>query len=288
MKVSGFTLVRNAEILDFPLEASIRSILPVCDEVVVNVGRSEDGTLDRVRAIADPKIRILETEWDFSRGEAVLREETARAMRECRYAWGLCIQADEVLHESGLPNLLAALEAADSDAKVEGLAVTYRHIFGNPDAEAVNRRWYRREVRIVRLDPAVGVAPYRDAQGFRVGTEQRRIRARLVEAQMFHYGWLRSAAALRARGAVDRLLYPGRWVPPTETAAVLRWFPGIRPFKGAHPRAAREWVASHAADPERVVTPPFFAAEHLRFYISDAVERITGRRPFEFRNYTLV
>jgi hypothetical protein len=69
---------------------------------------------------------------------------------------------------------------------------------------------------------------------------------------------------------------------------VLRWFPGLRPFTGTHPAVARPWVAAHAADPERVVTPPFFAAEHLRFYLSDAVERVTGRRPFEFRNYTLL
>jgi len=288
MKVSGFTLVRNAEILDFPVEASIRSILPVCDEVVVNVGKSDDRTLDIVRSIADPKIRILETEWDFSRGEELLRTETARAMRACRHRWGLYIQADEVLHEAGLTSLLGAVQAADRDPRVEGLVVRYRHIFGDPDTEAVNRRWYRREVRVVRLDSALGVEPYRDAQGFRVGAQRRRVRARLANAEIFHYGWLRSAAALRARGAVDRVLYPGRWVPPTESAAVLRWFPGLRPFAGTHPETARPWVAAHAVDPERVVTPPFFAAEHLRFYLSDVVERITGRRPFEFRNYVLI
>ncbi len=288
MKISGFTLVRNAEILDFPVEASIRSILPACDEVVVNVGRSDDRTLEIVRSIADTKIRILETEWDFSRGEAVLRDETARAMRACRHPWGLYIQADEVLHEAGLPNLLASLHAADADSKGEGLVLRYRHIFGNPGTEAVNRRWYRREVRVVRLDSRIGVAPYRDAQGFRVGMRQRRVRARATHAEMFHYGWLRSAAALKARGAVDRHLYPGRWVPPTETAAVLRWFPGLRPFNGTHPAVAQRWVSAHAVDPERVVTPPFFAAEHLRFYASDCFERITGRRPFEFRNYELV
>lgn len=288
MKISGFTLVRNAEILDFPVEASIRSILPVCDEVVVNVGRSEDRTLEIVRSIVDPKIRILESEWDFSRGESVLRDEAARAMRACRHLWGLYIQADEVLHESGLSNLLAAVQAAGDDPTIEGIAIRYRHIFGNAETEAVNRRWYRREVRAVRLDPALGVAPYRDAQGFRVGAVQRRIRARLADTEMFHYGWLRSARALRARGAVDRHLYPGRVVPPTETAAVLRWFPGLRPFTDTHPAAARAWVLAHAVDPERIVTPPFFAAAHLRYYASDVFERITGRRPFEFRNYTLV
>lgn len=288
MKISGFTIVRNAERLDFPVEASIRSLLPVVDEMVVNVGRSDDRTLDIVRGIGDAKIRILETEWDFSRGAALLREETLRAMRACTHSWGVCIQADEVLHESGAPRLVEAIHQCDGDPRVEGLVVRYHHIFGDPATEAVNRRWYRREVRAVRLDPALRIAPYRDAQGFRVGAEQRKVRARAVEAEMFHYGWLRSAAALRARSEVDRSLYPGRWVPPTDQAAVLRWFPGLRPFQGSHPRVAQEWVAAHARDSERVVTPPFFDKEHLRFYASDLVECLTGRRPFEFRNFTLV
>src|SRR3954451_15788857 len=79
VQVSGFTIVRNAIKLDFPVEASIRSLLPVCDEVVVNVGRSDDATLDLVRSIADPKIRILESAWDMSRGNTVLGIETHRA-----------------------------------------------------------------------------------------------------------------------------------------------------------------------------------------------------------------
>ena len=288
MKISGFTIVRNADVLDFPVEASIRSILPICDEVVVNVGRSDDGTLERVRAIDDPRVRILETEWDFSRGAALLREETQRAMRACRHPWGMCIQADEVLHEHGAPRLKEAIEAADPDPGVEGIVVSYHHIFADPGLEAVNRRWYRREVRAVRLDPAFDVRPYRDAQGFRVGPAARRVRARPADAEMFHYGWLRSAAALRARGAVDRHLYPGRWVPAVERAAVLRWFPGLRPFRGSHPAVARDWVAARAHDPDRVLTPPFFELEHLRFHASDLVERLTGWRPFEFRNYTMV
>jgi hypothetical protein len=287
MRISGFTIVRNADLLDFPVEASLRSILPICDELVVNVGVSEDRTLERVRSIGDPRIRILESTWDFGRGEAVLREETARAMRACRAPWGLYIQADEVLHEQSLPLLDQAVAAADREPRVEGLVVRYHHIFGDPATEAINRRWYRREVRVVRLGAEYDVRPYRDAQGFRVGPAMRRVRARLTGAEMFHYGWLRSAAALRARGAVDRSLYPGRWVPPVEQAAVLRWFPGLAPFRGTHPAVAREWVAARAHDPERIVTPPFFAAEHLRFYASDLIERLTGRRPFEFRNYTL-
>lgn len=227
MTISGFTIVRNAIELDFPVVESIRSILPLCDEMIVNVGRSTDETLALIHSIGDPKIRILETEWNLADGSSVLRDETLRAMRACRNPWGLYVQADEVLHERGAGVLRDAIVTAGPT--VEGIVVKYRHLFGNPATEAVNRRWYRREVRAVRLDPSYQVHPYRDAQGFRVGPADRRVRARLADAEMFHYGYTRSAAALRGRRTIDRSLYPDR--PDYDfDRAVLRWFPGIRPF----------------------------------------------------------
>jgi hypothetical protein len=199
VKVSGFTIVRNAIKLDFPVEASIRSILPVCDEVVVNVGRSEDDTLALVRSIGDPRIRIVESEWDMTRRNTVLGHETLRAMRECRHPWGIYIQADEVLHERGAEELADAIQRYDDDARVEGLLVRYLHFYGGFDTIATHRRWYRREVRAVRLDPRLDIRPYQGAQGFRVGPEHRKIRARLTGAEMFHYGWARPAQALREK-----------------------------------------------------------------------------------------
>jgi hypothetical protein len=285
--VSGFTIVRNAVILDFPVVESIRSILPLCDEVVVNVGRSDDDTLDLVRGIGDPRIRILETAWDFALRERLLAGETLRAMRACRHPWGMYIQADEVLHELGIPRLRDALAEAAADPRVEALLLRYRHLFGDPDTEAVNRRWYRREVRLVRLDPALAIHPYRDAQGFRAGPRNRRVRARLTEAEMFHYGWTRSARALRARKQEDRKLYATVHEPgPGEP--LLRWVPGLRRFDGAHPAVARAWVERHRHDPERTMSAPAFEWRHVRLYLSDLIERTTGMRMFEFRNYSLV
>ena len=39
---------------------------------------------------------------------------------------------------------------------------------------------------------------------------------------------------------------------------------------------------------ERRMTEPFFHWGWLRLYLSYAFERLTGIRPFEFRNYTVV
>ncbi len=286
VKVSGFTIVRNASKLDFPIEASIRSILPVCDEVVVNVGRSEDDTLELVRSIDDPKIRILEADWDMTRRNTVLGVETLRAMRACRNHWGLYIQADEVLHERGAAELAGAIERHDGDPRVEGLLVRYLHFYGGFETVATHRRWYRREVRAVRLDPALDIRPYQGAQGFRVGPEHRKIRARLTDAEMFHYGWARPAHALREKRELGKTMYP--WRDADATLPLLAWVPGIRPFTGTHPAVARRWIEERRTDPERVIAPPRFRWRFLRYYISGAIERLTGVRVFEFRNYKIV
>ena len=286
VKVSGFTIVRNAIKLDFPVVPSIRSILPICDEVVVNVGRSEDETLDLVRSIGDPKIRIVETEWDMTRRNTVLGHETHRAMRACTHPWGVYIQADEVLHERGAEELAAAIQSSHGDQRIEGLLVRYLHFYGGFETVATHRRWYRREVRAIRLAPELDIRPYQGAQGFRVGPEFRKIGARLTGAQMFHYGWARPVQALREKRELGRTMYPWRNADPD--LPLLDWMPGLEAFRATHPAVAQGWIEARSYDPERVIAPPRFRWQFLRYYLSGAVERLTGVRMFEFRNYKIV
>ena len=286
VKISGFTIVRNAIKLDFPVEPSIRSILPICDEVVVNVGRSEDDTLALIQSIGDPKIRIIETEWDMSGGNSVLGLETHRAMRECVHPWGVYIQADEVLHDGGAPDLAAAIQRYDGDQRVEGLLVRYVHFYGGFDTVATHRRWYRREGRAVRLAPELDVRPYQGAQGFRIGPDHRKIRARLTSAEMFHYGWARPSQALQEKRKLGRTMYP--WRNADESQPLLAWIPGLRRFNGSHPAAARAWIEARRHDPTRVIESRRFRLRFIRYYISSLIERLTGVRLFEFRNYKIV
>ena len=81
MKVSGFTFIRNAVRFDYPIVEAIRSIIPLCDEVVVAVGKSEDQTRELIQSIGSPKIRIIDTIWDESlrQGGTVLSSETNKA-----------------------------------------------------------------------------------------------------------------------------------------------------------------------------------------------------------------
>jgi hypothetical protein len=286
--LSGFTIVRNAVTLDFPIVPAITSLLEVCDEVVVNVGKSEDATRDLVASIRDPRIRILDTEWDMTRRNFVLSIETQRAMDACRGSWGIYIQADEVLHERGARILRDTVAECDGDPRVEGLLVKYLHFYGGFDTIATSRRWYRREVRCVRLK--ADIRSYEGAQGFRVGPGRRKIRARVTGAEMFHYGWARPARAIKKKLETSKTIYP--WIREQLDRELqrghLEWIPLLRPFSGEHPAAARAWVAERAHDPERVIGPRRLKLEHLRFYVSDWIERVTRARVFEYKNYEVV
>jgi hypothetical protein len=286
--ISGFTIVRNAVKLDYPIVPAIRSILDLCDEVVVNVGRSEDATRELVAGIGDPRVRILDTVWDFSRGGGTLAFETNRAMAACGGTWGVYIQADEVLHETGAAVLRERMQECADDARVEGLLVDYLHFFGDFDTIATDRHWYRREVRVVRL--GTDVRSYSDAQGFRVGAAARRLRARMTGARMFHYGWARPPHSMRNKlvasqeiftEAVDRLA-------ARATQETLNWTPLLRRFAGAHPEVVAPWVAARRGGAGRAVGPRRLRLAHVRLYLSDWIERLTGARLFEYRNYVEV
>src|ERR1700741_3837195 len=107
MKVSGFTIARNAVKFDYPVVEAITSILPLCDEFIVNVGQCDDGTLELIRSIDSPKIKILESVWDdnLREGGKLLAVETNKAFDavSADSTWAFYIQADEVLHEKYHP-----------------------------------------------------------------------------------------------------------------------------------------------------------------------------------------
>ena len=81
MKVTGFSFIKDACTYDYPVVEAIRSVLPVCTDFVVAVGRSSDETLQLIQSIDPGKIRIIETIWDESQREGgrVLAIETDKA-----------------------------------------------------------------------------------------------------------------------------------------------------------------------------------------------------------------
>ena len=290
LQVSGFTFVRNAVKYDYPIVEAVRSILPLCDEVVVAVGRSDDDTLDLVRSIGSPKVRIVETVWDDSlrEGGRVLAVETDKAFRAISPTadWAVYIQGDEVLHEDGLAALRAAMERWRDDRRVEGLLLDYRHFYGSYDYLGAALHWYRREVRVVRNDPET--FSWRDAQGFRRRPAQK-LRVKRVDAVIHHYGWVKHPAAMQGKQTTfNKYWHDDAWMKEHVADVAEYAYEGKEPlvrFQGTHPAVMQPRIAAvnwtFSGNPGAV---PLRTKDRLKI----AVERATGWRPFEYRNYRVI
>ena len=246
MKVSGFTFLRNAEILGYPFVESIRSALPLCDEFIVNVGPSEDGTLEAVRAIGSPKIRVIESAWNEKMQVKgyVYGQQKNIAHFNCTGDWAFYLEGDEVLHEDDLPRIREAMERHLEDERVEALVFDYFHFYGNHSTIAWSPGWYRRAPRIIR-NSLRSYSP--DGLFFLVLETNKRgryPRAALVGATIYHYGWVRSEEEMNRKAQkVERY-----WSKTPKRIDYTQIDQSVlREFTRTHPAVMAEWLPKTAA-----------------------------------------
>lgn len=287
MKVCGFSFVRNGVKFDYPFEEAIRSILPICDEIIVAVGNSEDDTLARVKAI-DPKVRVIETVWDetLREGGKVLASETNKAFQAIPsdYDWAFYIQGDEVVHEKYLPVIKKAMEDCLNQLKVEGLLFNYTHFFGSYDYVGLKYSWYRKEIRVIRNDK--NIFSYKDAQGFRK-TPNDKLKVKPIDAYMFHYGWAREPEALQGKEKSKvRFYHNDNWISQNFSRSNKyeydRMLEPIRKFSDTHPHVMKARV-----ERKNWIFNPNLTLKYasLKDKFKRHIGKWTGWYPGEYRNY---
>lgn len=209
MKISGFSFVKNAVKMYYPVEESIRSILPICYEFVIAVGKGEDGTRELIEGIHDPKIRIIDTNWDDvdTQRELILSNQTNVALDQCTGDWCFYVQADEVVHEDDLPVIKARCEQLEGDGRIEGLLFDYLHFWGDYGHYQKSHGWYPREIRIVRNK--IGIRSVRDAQSFR-RADGRKLTVAPARGRIFHYGCVRPPYLMQSKQKSFSAVYHGQ------------------------------------------------------------------------------
>jgi len=289
MFISGFTIVRNAVRYDYPVVESIRSILPFCDEVVVAVGHSDDGTREVIASIDPARVRIIDTIWDESlrNGGEVLAAETNKALEAVSRDtdWAFYIQADEVVHESYTDQIREAMERWKETPSVDGLLFNYKHFWGSYDWVGSSRKWYRREVRIIRPDR--NIWSYKDAQGFRKGGKK--ILVKPLDAWIYHYGWVKPPLAQQAKQQeFHRYWHHEKWMRENVSREQEYDYSIINElvrFEGVHPAVMGSRVKSQNW---RFDPLPEAKALSLRHQLLDRVEKLTGWRIGEYMNYKVI
>ncbi|MEI6695811.1 MAG: glycosyltransferase family 2 protein [Bacteroidota bacterium] len=290
MKVAGFSFVRNAIKYDYPIVEAITSILPICDEFVVAVGKSEDATLELIKSIASDKIKIIETVWDDSlrEGGQVLAKETDKALRaispDCD--WAFYIQGDEVVHEQYLDEIKKVLLQWKDNPSVDGLLFNYRHFYGSYDYVADAPNWYRKEIRIVR--PSQHIYSYKDAQGFRKN-DNKVLNVKQINAFIFHYGWVKKPEIMQQKQEnFHKLWHDDNWVEkniPKIEAFDYSSINSLTLFTATHPGVMKERL-------EKSNWKFDFDLSYKNYNLKDRfklfVEKLIGYRIGEYKNYKIL
>jgi glycosyltransferase involved in cell wall biosynthesis len=251
MTISGFSYVRNGLEYGYPFLEAIQSILPVCNEFVIAVGDSIDGTRQAIEALSSPKIKIIDTVWDMNlrEGGKIFAEQANVALDACTSNWAFHIQADEVIHEKDLPAIKAAIEKYNSNKRVEGFILPFIHFWGGYDYFRTSRRVHNHEVRIFRNDTLV--RSYADSQGFRKyssieayeqGEKGEKLRVKKIAAPIFHYSGVRPKHVQKKKMYTFDLLHEGAKSPEAYEQFDFGSVDRVEKFTGSHPKLMKEKV----------------------------------------------
>ncbi len=291
MGICGFSFGKDLVRLDYPVAESVRSVLPICDRFVFAVGKSDDGTRERVASI-DPKVQIIDTEWSSNRVDGtVLSEEANKALAAAEATgcdWGFYIQADEVVHEDDLPPIRSACEHWPDHAEVKALLFRYLHFV--LDYQTTDPWMYHKASRIVRLDGSCRIVGdacgpalkhYTGNQANRDGYLDKNFLGTHVRwantpgsasgapARIFHYGWVKTREQLETKFDMVRQLWWGtldeeerRRREQSKFGRFLGRYPILKNYTGSHPAVMADRIANHPKyQPKRNrwLNPRFYA-----------------------------
>jgi hypothetical protein len=241
MKVSAFTFIKNGQILDYPFLQSIQSILPIVDEFIINVGRSEDDTLALIKAISSSKIKIIESSWNENMHDRgyVYGQQKMIAQFNCTGDWAFYIEGDEVYHEVDLRKITDAMKKYENDNRVEALAVNFYHFYGNANSFLDSPGWYRSEARIIK-NSIRSYAP--DGLFWLVLNDNKKGRypfAKKIDVYCYHYGWVRSEEKMNLKSKKVKK-YWGDLHKEIDYSKIDKSI--LKEFKGNHPKLIKSWL----------------------------------------------
>ena len=290
--LSGFTFIKNGLSLGYPIAESIKSIAPLCDEVIINVGfededcTKDDGTYEYLRGeFSEEKYIFLKSFWDpeVTKNGLILSQQTNIALQACRGKYCQYIQGDEAIHEDDYALIKSAVAELEKSPEIMGVIFQYLHFYGSTDIIKKTRNVYRREVRLIRNQQ--GIQSYLDAQGFKDRHGQK-LPSLESPARIFHYGWARPSQLMDRKVKSFGKLYHGSEHKESDFNYQRIW--GLKPFKDGHPKVMTDWIQQNSEDLDIWSLPRKFEWKNIGLAISDFVESLTGHRIGEYKNFKKV
>lgn len=290
--ISGFSIIKNGISLGYPFIESLKSLEPLCDEIVVGVGfddqecLKDDGTWELLhKTFPSSKFHFFKSYWDpaISSQGLILSQQTNLALKKCRGVFCQYLQSDEILHENEIQPIKELAKEFQENKEVESFVFNYIHFYGNPSTYKYTRNVYRREVRLIRKD--ANLQSYLDAQGFR-HQDGSKPKALLTPFHIYHYGWAREQELMDKKNKAFSKFYHGQSHQSDDFTYKKEW--GLKSFQGTHPKEALNWVNKQNQSLDISSLSFKWDLNILGLMISDFIEWLCGHRIGEFKNYKLL
>jgi hypothetical protein len=148
-----------------------------------------------------------------------------------------------------------------------------------------SRKWYDKEVRIIRNDPKI--QSYLDAQGFRVG--ERKLHVKQIDAFIYHYGWVKNPVQMR-----EKMKHVYRYWGKDDVLEDINKklnefnfedFDSLAHFKGSHPSVMQNRIKALNWKVDIDISQKKLKFKHR---LLGWFEKKTGVRLFAFKNYKMI
>ena len=278
IKLYGFTLLRNGVKYDYSFKESLDSLAPIVEKTYLALDPGTDSTEAELKKL--PNIQIIPSKWDMSLQKGlVLSVETNKSLEALRAdhgeeleAWGIYLQADEVLHEDDYEILKSDIKIAQSEG-YDAISFRYLHFWQTHHHVAISKKWYPNEIRAIKLKSKI--ESWGDAQGFRLYHKVYE-----SEARIFHYGHVREQSSYQEKMRDMGLLYHAASVSEERLAKGLK---DARKNKcvlyfGTHPKVMKERILRMNDIWELPEKEAVYIVGNLEKYSAEIVSAIAAKK----------
>jgi len=163
MKISGIISIKDGIYCGYPFLEAILSVIPICDEFLVNEAKSQDETLYYLKKLKKvfPKIKIYQIPWHEGDYWEALDESINFLISKANGDWIFEVQGDEIRQEKDILKIKKIIESANENG------------FNSIRQRCLDCSWTNigsyvyKNVRIVRKIP--GLKSYWGGDDFHIG-----------------------------------------------------------------------------------------------------------------------
>jgi glycosyltransferase involved in cell wall biosynthesis len=243
--LSGYVCIRNAIFFDYCIREAVMSLLPVCDEVIISDGQSDDGTFEILKELAkmDSRVRIITYPWDNPvRDIGFWTRWMNTARGHLRYATQLEVDADEIIDPAGYDQIRALVGT--------GKSALFQRLNFWKDSKHLAPENVACGTQVARLGPT-SAWMCSDEPFPAVNPNIRTDAEPFPTLRIFHYGFIRDPKAfVRKSVAVQNMFFGSCDSRITEMDAQGKdwrdrdYFEGLklREYNDYHPEVAHQWL----------------------------------------------